>query len=108
MMSCLILPKTQLFRGYLSEKDGTTGTTSTLLTMLPPNMVFRRNSTLASFSLTAWLPSDLCGDESERQPHGKWDVLVGIATEPMVFHYQSPTLDLGKLPKSLIRQFSCL
>mmetsp|Transcript_16362 Transcript_16362/g.37538 ORF Transcript_16362/g.37538 Transcript_16362/m.37538 type:complete len:236 (-) Transcript_16362:90-797(-) len=66
-------PRTPSFRSAPLERDGTTGTTSTLSTTPRPNSESLPSSTPASCSLTRWPLSVLSGDEREERPHGKWD-----------------------------------
>ena len=97
MMSCRTLPRILLSPGAPSEKDGTTGITSTPLTMPHLNLEFHRNSTPANCSLTCWPPSVWYGAESEELLPGKWVEPAETEILRLAFRYLSLLLDRGKL-----------
>jgi stearoyl-CoA desaturase (delta-9 desaturase) len=80
----------------LSERAGTTGITSTLLTMPPLNSVFPVNSTHPSSASIYWQLLDWSGVAREELQPGTWEGPGEIGTEKLEFRCPRLHQDLGK------------
>merc|ERR1712216_393456 len=79
-----------------------TGITSTPLIMPLVSLVSHLNSTPVSCSLICWQLLDWYGEESEEPLPGIWEEQEGTEIVPLVFHYPSLPLVLGRLLPMLL------
>jgi len=96
MMCYLTLQRILLCHFSVSGRDGITGITSILSTMLLLNSVSLLNSILPKCSLTYVLLSDWSGEERGVLQHGLSEKLEETETEKMVFLFQNLIHDHGK------------
>ena len=110
MMFSVTLPKIHWSVGALSEKDGTTGITSTLMIMRRVSLESAVNSTQVNSLLISWLGAVLYGDASEEQQRGRWAEHEETVMLPVEYHFPRPRHDLGKsvsMTRSVPRQRVC-